>query len=542
MKKVLAGLLAIVMMSSMCLTACKKDEKTTSTDSNEKLTVSVGYTNADETWKNDDYYKYITDKLNIDIEFESLPKSSLGEKVRIWISSGSMPDVTYADFSMNEYLKYGDQGVVKALPKDWEEKYPNLAFSMEMTGILDAVKEAANGEVYGLICPMDHYKQYIEEFRQAFKEGKDLREMMSQPEYVYIDTYGFAYRKDWAKQLGIETDYIMEYEDFLDMIRKFKEADLGGVGAQNTVGLAIDHTEAPNFFITAFNSSYKFFHKDETGKYVCGLLEDSTTEGVKEYSEAYRTGILAPGFYAQKTQDLNSLFCSQRSGVIFPKANVSALRALNADFEKANPGLKAEDCIDVCWVLSPDGKIHGREASNYYRGYYFNPEISDEKMDRLLALADYIASEEGGPQISLGVPDVDYVVENGEYKVIREKNASGTYDSLDKLYPSYSFFRMFINPNYSLSFESDPYALMCADTLVAEKRKHELSILDWDDARDAYTADDYVKFRAAYDVNSLFAELIVEEGDIEENWAKKKAEFEATAKSVADNMNKALLQ
>lgn len=542
MKKILAVMLVVAVLSSMlCFTACEKDNDAT-IDSGERLTVSIGYADADETWKNDDYYKYITDKLNMDIEFESIPKSSLGEKARIWISSGSMPDVTYADFSVNEYLKYGEQGIVKPLPKGWEKKYPNLAFSMEMTGIMDTLKEAGNGEIYGLVCPMDHYKKYIEEFRQAFKDGKDLREMMSQPEYIYIDTYGFAYRKDWAKELGIETDYIMEYEDFLDMIRKFKEADLGGVGATNTVGLAIDHTEAPNFFVTAFNSSYKYFHKNSKGKYVCGLLEDSTTEGLKEYSEAYKTGILAPDFYTQKSQDLNSLFCSERSGVIFPKANVSSLRTLNADFEKANPGLKAEDCIDVCWVLSPDGKLHGREASNYYRGYYFNPEISDEKMHRLLALADYIASEEGGPQISLGIPDVDYVIEDGEYKIIREKNASGTYDTLDKKYPSYSFFRMFINPNYSLNFESDPYALKCADTLDAEKRKHELSILDWDDARNSYTDDEYIKFNAAYDVNSMFAELIVEDGDIVKNWEKKKAEFSKKAKKIASDMNKALLK
>ncbi len=542
MKKVLAGLLAIVMMSSMCLTACKKDEAATSENNNERMTISIGYPDAEKSWTNDDYYKYITDKLNIDIEFKSLSKSSMGEKARIWISSGSMPDVTFADFMMEEYVKYGEQGVVKALPQDWETKYPNLAFSMSMTGILDAVKEAGNGEVYGLICPMDHYIKYIKDFRQAYKDGKNMREMMGESEYIYIDTYGFAYRKDWAKQLGIKTDYIMEYEDFLDMIRKFKEADLGGVGEQNTVGLAIDHTEAPNFFITAFNSNYKFFHKDETGKYVYGLLEDSTAEGVKEYAEAYREGILSPGFYTQKAQDLNSLFCSQRSGVIFPKASVAALRTLKTEFAKANPELNAEDCIDVCWVLSPDGKVHGREASNYYRGYYFNPEISDAKLDRILSLADYVSSEEGGPQVRLGVPDVDYVVENGEYKVIREKNSSGAYDTLDKKYPSYDFFRMFINPNYTLNFDVDPYARTKADTLTEEKRKHELSLLDWDDARDAYSAEDYVKFKAAYDVNVMLAEIVVAEGDIEENWNKKKAEFEEKAKEVADNMNKALLQ
>lgn len=537
MKKIVVGLLLVCLTVSIVFSGCKNEE-TNASDG--KVSISVGYPKADESWKNDDYFRYITDKLNIDIDFQALSADSAGEKARIWISSGDMPDVVYSDFLLDEYTKYGQQGMVKPLPADWEKKYPNLGFSMAMTGALNVLKEAGNGEVYGLVRPLDHYSKFLSEFRAAYKEGRDLKEMMSENKYKYIDKYGFAYRKDWAKQLGIETDYIMEYDKFIDMVHKFKEADLGGVGAENTVGIAVDYTEAPNIFITAFNSCYKYFHRDESGKYVCGLLEDSTTEGVKAYAEAYRTGVISPGFYTQKTQDLNSLFCSQRSGVIFPKAEVSAMRELNAAFTKANPGMKAEDSIGVCWVLSPDGKIHGREAGNFHSAYYFNPKMSDEKFSKVLELADYVSSEEGGPQVRLGVPDVDFKQENGEYVILREKNANGTYDSLDKKYPSYEFFRNFLNPQYSHTVETDPYARACMDNLTEEKLKHDLSLLDWDVARDAYVSDDYVKFNAAYEVNVMFAEVVVSEGNIEDNWNKKRAEIEAAAKGVLENMNRAI--
>jgi hypothetical protein len=39
----------------------------------------------------------------------------------------------------------------------------------------------------------------------------------------------------------------------------------------------------------------------------------------------------------------------------------------------------------------------------------------------------------------------------------------------------------------------------------------------------------------------MFAEIVVADGDPEENWLKKRAEFEDAAKSVADKMNKELL-
>lgn len=537
MKKTVVGILLVCLTASVAFSGCKKEA---STDNDAKVSISVGYPKADESWKNDDYFKYITDRLNIDIDFQTLSADSAGEKARIWISSGDMPDVVYSDFLLDEYSKYGQQGMVKALPEDWEKTYPNLGFSMAMTGALNVLKEAGDGEVYGLVRPLDHYSEYLSEFREAYQAGRDLKEMMSENKYKYIDKYGFAYRKDWAKQLGIETDYIMEYDAFIDMVQKFKEADLGGVGADNTVGIAVDYTEAPNIFITAFNSSYKYFHKDASGQYVCGLLEDSTTEGLKAYAEAYRTGVLSPGFYTQKTQDLNSLFCSQRSGVIFPKAEVSALRELNAAFTKANSGLSAEDSIGVCWLLSPDGKVHGREAGNFYGAYYFSPKMSDEKFEKVLSLADYVSSKEGGPQVRLGVPDVDYKKEGDDYEILREKNTSGTYDSLDKKYPSYEFFRNFLNPQYSHTVETDPYARACMDNLTAEKLKHDLSLLDWDVERDAYVSDDYVKFNAAYEVNVMFAEVVVSEGDVEATWNQKRAEIETAAKGVLENMNQKL--
>jgi len=541
MKRRLIGLLLVTLVSGMVLSGCAGSKGTAGT-SDGKTVITVGYPGADNSWKEDDYYRYITEKTNIEVDFKSLSSDSAAEKVRIWISSGNMPDVVYTgSFLLDEYEKYGKQGVVKALPADWEEKYPNLGYALEMTGVKNKLEEIGNGTLYGLARPLDHYSLYLDDFRAAYTEGKDLRAMMEEDQYKYLDSYGFAYRKDWAEKLGIKTDYIMEYDDFIDMVLKFKEADLGGVGANNTIGIAVDYTEAPNIFITAFNSSYKFFHKDESGKYVCGLLEDSTTEGVKAYADAYKSGVLARDFYTQKSQDLDALFCSQRAGVIFPRAS-SHVRDLMVDFEKANPGLNAEECISVCWIKSPDGKVHGREGSNYQGVYYFNPKLTDEKFDKILSLADYVSSEEGGPQVRLGVPDVDYKAEGDSYSILREKNENGTYDGLWIKYPSYDFFSTFINPMFDDELDVGGYPIQIARNLDKAKRSNEMSLLTWDDDRDAYTAEDYIKFRAAYEVNSMFAEIIVSNGDAEELWLAKRAEIEAAAKSVVENMNKALLK
>lgn len=539
MKKRILSLVVALVVAASIFSGCTEEKKTSS--GGEGFIITVGYPGADETWQGDEYFNYITDKVGVDVEFKSLPADSAQEKARIWISSGSMPDVLHSNFNMGEYIDYAQQGMVKALPADWEEKYPNLGFSMAMTGILNELKEAGDGEIYGIFRPMDHYSKWLDEFRTAYNEGKDVRDLMDKPEYKFIDGYGFTYRKDWAKQLGIETDYIMTYDAVMDMAKKFKEADLGNVGAKNTVGIAADYTEAPNLFITAFNSSYKYFHLDENGRYVCGLTEDSTAEGVKAYAKAYREGILAKDFYTQKPQDLNSVFCSQRSGIIFPRAGSYYFTKIRADFSKANPDINVDDALDMCWIVSPDGKVHGREDGNNSTGYYFNPELDDEKFAKILELADYISSVEGGPQVRLGVPDVDYKKDGDEYVILREKNEDGSLPGLGSKYPSYEFFRNFISPQFDISTGTDPTAIEMSKKFMDAKRSHELSLLDWDVKRSSYAADDYVKFNAAYEVNSMFAEIIVAEGDAEKLWEKKRKEIAKAAKSVEDNMNKALL-
>ncbi len=540
MKKIVVWALVITLALSLALAGCGKQ---TSSGTDEKVTITVAFPNADESWKEDAYYRYICDKMNVEFEFETLSSNSSTEKARIWISSGTMPDVVYTNaFRMDEYLKYAEQDMIKTLPDNWEKDYPNVSFAMEMTGILDALKAGSgDNSVSVLLRPMDHYRYFIDDFRTAFENGEDLAEMMGKNEYLYIDTYGFAYRKDWAKQLGIETDYIMDFDAFMDMLRKFKEADLGGVGEKNTVGLAVDYTEAPQVFMIPFNSSYKQFTKNENGEYECGLLSDSNIEGVKAYAEAFRTGILAPDFYTQKSSDLNALFCSERSGAIFPRANVSQLRTLCSDFEKSNPGKKAEDCIGVCWLRSPDGTVHGWESSNYYGAYYFNPELSDEKMARLLKLADYVSSEEGSPQIKLGIPGVDYKKEGDEYINLREPNADGKLESLDKKYPSYKFFSYFLHAFYDHSVDTNPYAMNEFVTLRKAKLAEPLSIRRVDVAGENYVADDFVTFNAANDVNGMLADAIVSDGDPVEIWKKKISGIEENAKKVAANMNQALL-
>lgn len=543
MKKITKAM-TLILVVLFILSGCATGKKTSDSDSEGgKITFSVAFTGANnETWKNDDYYKYISEKLNFDVDFISMSNASYADQARIWISSNDMPDVVCTNFVYSEYLKYAENGNVRPLPKDYKDKHRGVDFAIQMTAAEKKLQIGEEKEVYGVLRPYDRYTRSIQAFRDAFNNGEDVVELMNKQEYKGIDGYGFAYRKDWAEKLGIKASTIMEYDDFINMVKAFKEADLGNVGKNNTVGIVVDYTEAPNIFVTAFNSSYKYFHK-KGNKYVCGYLEPETVEGVKAYSEAYRSGILSPDFFTLKSQDLNSIFCTQRSGIIFPRADVGGYRALKSDFKKANPDLVPEDCIDLCWIKSPDGKVHGWQSANYGGIIYFNPELSDEKMNKILSIMDYIISPDGGAQVELGVPDVDYKEENGEYIILRDKNENGELPALSEKYPSYKFFSTFVKTLFDVyTNPDDKQAETITRNLVLEKKKHDLSLLELDLDRNFYSDELYTKFQAANDINSILAEVITADGDVEENWEKKIKSIRADAEKVAEKMTKDLMK
>ena len=111
MKRMICVVLAVILGISVCLTGCGKTKDKLTADG--KMIVTVGHDGADESWKNDDYYKYVISKGNVDFDFVSLPVTGSAEKVRIWINSGDMPDMVYTAFAMDEYAKYAEQGLIK---------------------------------------------------------------------------------------------------------------------------------------------------------------------------------------------------------------------------------------------------------------------------------------------------------------------------------------------------------------------------------------------------------------------------------------------
>ena len=143
-KRILPVLMCILILFGM--TACGGGDKEVTKDTTLKATSQTGgeTTAADKFAKrikfsatsinlpenvdfmSDDIYKTFDKKFNFEYELINITWETWAEKNRIWISSGDMPDMVFWDFNLKDYTSYVDQGLVKALPKDYADKYPNL--------------------------------------------------------------------------------------------------------------------------------------------------------------------------------------------------------------------------------------------------------------------------------------------------------------------------------------------------------------------------------------------------------------------------------
>ena len=124
----------------------------------------------------------------------------------------------------------------------------------------------------------------------------------------------------------------------------------------------------------------------------------------------------------------------------------------------------------------PNGKYNGTEMMNYWSTTIFNPNIDDEKLDRILTLYDYIATPEGQKLINLGIEGKDYKVEGDKIIITREKDEHGNFQHITKTHPSAGYFytKVVLPDDWSINDPSIPAITRDqVKTLFKEKQNRE---------------------------------------------------------------------
>ena len=409
MKRILALILAAVMLIGMTPALAEYDEHIA-------FTASVNQSSSFGSFTDDPVYQHFADKFNIEYELWPVTSDTWGEKNRVWIYGGTMPDmVVWDNFNYTEYLSYVDQGLIAPLPDGWETTYPNIYSVVQASGI--AEKLVVDGKTYAI--PRTTMYQFSPVPRAI----------------THITAY---YRKDWAEKVGMDIGPTLTISELAEYTKKCIENDLSGTG--RTIGLTGISANVLNQLMFGYTSGWNKFVKTDDG-YVWGPTLPEAAEGLTKIRELYEAGLIDPDFYLNARQDPKNKFASGLAAILVEDGTCVQYGQRKSEMLAAQPEIgDVWDVVGTTTIVDDEGKWHGMESFNYWTLSIFNPEIDPKVQQRILEILDYVCTKEAQEIINMGVKDVDWTVdENGEYVVLRELNEDGSLTDIKKLYNSIYF-------------------------------------------------------------------------------------------------------
>ncbi|WP_248928339.1 hypothetical protein [Paenibacillus hamazuiensis] len=380
-----------------------------------KLDISISFFNIGKAFpdrNSDPFLKMIESRFNVNIVDKVISYADYKEKYQLWAASGDLPDV-FSDDNINSegYYSWIKQGIIRPLPSDLS-KYPNV---QKVLSLNDTKPLNVDGKYY-----MIPRQTYLEPDQWAIERA-------------------VVVRKDWLDKLGLKDP--VTYDDYLNMYKSFAQKDPDGNGKNDTIGLTFRSTSsmllpvAGGSFPHVINGSWV----KENGKYIPYYASGQMKTVVKQLRQMYAEGAIDPDFAIMKPNDGYEKFGQGKVGAISVQATPNALSALRASWDKYVKDKKFEESVKILPVswAAEDGSRYRYNAVTFWSESYFSSKVSDEKMDRILQIYDYLLSDEFMTFKRYGMEGKDYKKDGDKFTITREKNENGQYKSLGSMYPSY---------------------------------------------------------------------------------------------------------
>ena len=191
--------------ATVCMALTVSTFMTANVSAKDEQEITVAIWNADEAFAGDEVLSTIEKKIGVKIIPMNITWDDYLQKIPLWASSGSLPDVFIGDFRNSKtFAEWADQGVIRAIPEDLSD-YPYLEQYMSDDAIVGSAK--IDGTIYCI--PRKSYPSQ---------------------EWTSMDRE-IAYRWDLAKKAGI-TKEPTTWKEFDQMIQAIIKADPDGTGIQ----------------------------------------------------------------------------------------------------------------------------------------------------------------------------------------------------------------------------------------------------------------------------------------------------------------------
>lgn len=383
--------------------SAQTDSAATTATFDKPLTLSMGTLAPTETdLSKNEFLTDLNKRFNINFDLKTFTWDNWSDKQKIFAASGDLPNIMWANMSFPEVRKLAEQGLLKALPDDLS-KYPNIQKALE--GSKEWNEMAINGKHYA-------WPRWLEENSGYF-------------------TGAIYYRKDWAKQLGLNADDVkaLKPDELIALAKAFQEQDPGKNGKGKTIGYAGVGWAVPGPMATyLYNVQMENYIKGADGQYQWGARLPESVKAIKFFQKLIKEGVLWKDFFAGKNDDASKMFMSGKLGLYYDNAPIGNMGGFMTSFKNANPTLDPYDSIGLITLTNDEGKMFKKEREENWTFTLFGSKTSDEKMDRILALMDYLLSKEGTLETTYGVKGVDWDLNaDGTVKVLAEKDDKGAW-------------------------------------------------------------------------------------------------------------------
>ncbi|MFI3200359.1 MAG: extracellular solute-binding protein [Eubacteriales bacterium] len=358
--------------------------------------------------ENDLALQRLQDMFHIKLVPMNVTWDDFQQKIPLWAASGTLPDVFTLDIiGSATYYDWIDTGIIQGLPTDLSH-YPNLA-------------EYVNSEDFDF-----PYKVDGQIFSIPRKSYPDI-------ESTSVGRVLF-YRWDLAQAVGI-TEEPETYQDFVDMMVRIIAADPED---KNIQGLTSTQASLLNSFLFNYSipggelqgTTYRWT-KQEDGTFLPSYFAGDMMATFQLARDMYQSGAIEPNIATNTTQQSNELFLQGKCAAILRSGGaIGAYNDYGRYWEEIYPGQDFLEDVRLLPLLeSIDGNRYYNFANVAYSETYISSSVSAEKLDRILQLYDFLATDEGYQLVNYGLEGVDFEVVDGYVQLLVE------YDDILAKYP-----------------------------------------------------------------------------------------------------------
>ncbi|MGG1516599.1 extracellular solute-binding protein [Paenibacillus oryzisoli] len=335
-------------------------------------TIKIMSQTAIDPMKDDNPLKLELEKMtNTKLEFTWVPATAYNDKFNATLASGELPQVM-------------------------------LTNTGRETNVVNAVRAGAFWEI----------GPYLKQFPNLSKLSQNVLNTVSYDGKIYLlprfrdgARHIIAYRKDWAKNLGIDEPKTLD--DLAKMAKAFTDNDPDKNGKNDTIGYA----EYASLDALSRDISVYFGGPMNNGimndQVVPNFLTPEYFEALKWYRNLYAAKAINQDFALLNNTQQAELFTKSKAGIII--AVDSNVKTYQRDLQKVDPK------IEVGFIQGLPGPkgLRASTTGGSLGGYFFSKSTikTEAELLKILGFFDKLSSPEGMTLAYRGIKDVDYKME-----------------------------------------------------------------------------------------------------------------------------------